>query len=174
MIFLKKLGDPMEEMSIERQQNRVLVEAIRKVVTNPRTPGWVKRPLTEAVKEAKALKPSEPTAVQRATAVQREEPEQLFWPPYVGAECVDALNPKDECLYKILREGIVIDQIQLYDVQVLKGDSKTPPGVIMHNVPSNYLKAVKPELAHQDPHDSHDPLVERLDQPSSSTPQRQA
>ena len=158
----------MEEMSIERHQNRVLVEAIRKVVTNPRTPGWVKRPLTEAVKEAKALKQSE------TPAVQREEPEQEFWPPYVGAECVDALNPKDECLYKILREGLVIDQVQLYDVQVLNGDSKTPPGVIMHNVPSNYLKAVKPEPAHQDPHDSHDPLVERRDQPSSSTPLRQA
>lgn len=164
----------MEEMSIERQQNRVLVEAIRKVVTNPRTPAWIKRPLTEAVKEAKALKPSETTAVQRATAVQREEPEQLFWPPYVGAECVDAIDPRDKCLYKILREGLVIDQVQLYYVQVLRGDSKTPPGVIMHNVPSNYLKAVKPEPAHQDPLGRQDDREDRRDQPSSSTPPRQA
>ena len=155
-------------MTIERQQNRVLVEAIRKVVTNPRTPGWVKRPLTEAVKEAKALKPS------GTTAVQREEPEQLFWPPYDGAVCVDALDPRDKCLYKILRKGIVIDHVQLYDVQVLNGDSKTPPGVIMHNVPSNYLKAVKPEPEHQDSRDPRDPLEERRDQPSSSTPRRQA
>ena len=158
----------MEEMSIERQQNHVLVEAIRKVVTNPRTPAWIKRPLTEAVKEAKALKQSE------TPAAKKEEPEQLFWPPYVGAECVDALNPKDECLYKILRDGIVIDQVQLYDVQVLKGDSKTPPGVIMHNVPSNYLKAVKPELAHLDSPDRQDDREESRDQPSSSTPLRQA
>lgn len=158
----------MEEMSIERQQNRVLVEAIRKIVTNPRTPAWVKKPLTEAVKEAKALKPDV------TTAVQKEEPEQLFWPPYVGAECVDALDPKDKCLYKILRKGIVIDQVQLYDVQVLKGDSKTPPGVIMHNVPSNYLKALKPELAHLESQDRSPVQEADQDQQSSSTPQRQA
>lgn len=158
----------MEEMSIERQQNRVLVEAIRKIVTNPRTPAWVKKPLTEAVKEAKALKPDV------TTAVQKEEPEQLFWPPYVGAECVDALDPKDKCLYKILRKGIVIDQVQLYDVQVLKGDSKTPPGVIMHNVPSNYLKALKPELERQESPDRSPVQEADRDRPSSSTPQRQA
>lgn len=158
----------MEKMSIERQQNRMLVEAIRKVVTNPRTPGWIKNPLTEAVKEAKALKPTE------TTAVQKEEPELLFWPPYVGAECVDALDPEDKCLYKILRKGIVIDQIQLYDVQVLKGDSKTPPGVIMHNVPSNYLKAIKPEPAPQDLPDHRDVQEAAQAQPSSSTPEHQA
>lgn len=158
----------MEKMSIERQQNRMLVEAIRKVVTNPRTPGWIKNPLTEAVKEAKALKPTE------TTVVQKEEPEQEFWPPYVGAECVDALDPKDKCLYKIMRKGIVIDQIQLYDVQVLKGDSKTPPGVIMHNVPSNYLKAIKPEPAPQDLPDHHDVQEAAPAQPSSSTPEHQA
>lgn len=158
----------MEEMSIERQQNRILVEAIRKIVTNPRTPAWIKKPLTEAVKEAKALKPTE------TTAVQKEEPELLFWPPYVGAECVDALDPRDKCLYKILRKGIVIDQIQLYDVQVLKGDSKTPPGVIMHNVPSNYLKAVKPETERLDSLDHSAVLEPDRDRQSSSNPPRQA
>lgn len=139
-----------ENMSIERQQCRMLVEAIKKIVTNPRTPSWIKNPLETAVKEAKALQPSEhpageekvPERASMAHAGPMAQAEPI--PNEVGAECVDALDPKDECLYKIVRKGLVIDGVQLWDALVLKGDKKTPVGVTILNVPNHYLRAVRP------------------------------
>lgn len=129
-----------EQISIERQQCRMLVEAIKKIVTNPRTPNWIKNPLETAVKEAKALKPSE------TTANQENVPEETFTAPIeldVDVECIDALDPGDKCLYKIISKGLEIEHVQLYDVQVIKGDKKTPVGIIMHNVPATYLRGVR-------------------------------
>lgn len=129
-----------EQISIERQQCRMLVEAIKKIVTNPRTPNWIKNPLETAVKGAKALKLSE------TTAKQENVPEETLMPPIeldVGVECMDALDPSDKCLYKIVAKGLEIEHVQLYDVQVTKGDKKTPIGVIMHNVPATYLRGVR-------------------------------
>ena len=129
-----------EQISIERQQCRMLVEAIKKIVTNPRTPNWIKNPLETAVKEAKALKPSE------TTAKQENLPEDTLTAPIeldVGVECIDALDPSDKCLYKIVDKGLEIDHVQLYNVQVIKGDKKTPIGIIMHNVPATYLRVVR-------------------------------
>lgn len=137
-----------EQISVERQQNRILVEAIRKVVTNQRTPNWIKNPLVEAVKEAKALKPSEPQVVQKTAPAEPIEPEEEI-ALEVGCLCVDALESSDTCQYLIIREGLVIDSIQLFDVRVVKGDKKTPKGTVMHNVPSTYLRAVRRPQAAQ-------------------------
>lgn len=131
-----------EVISVERQQNRIIVEAIKKIVTNPRTPNWIKNPLESAVKEAKALKPSEPTSEPKK-AVEEPEEEYIDLPLEVGCECVDALNPKDKCRYLIVGEGLEIEGVQLYDVKVIKGDEKTPRGVVQINVPATYLRAIK-------------------------------
>lgn len=129
-----------DQISIERQQCRILVEAIKKIVTNPRTPNWIKNPLETAVRDAKSLKPS----IQ--TAEEKKDPEPVVTAPValdVGIECVDALDPGDKCLYKISRKGMEIDGVQLWDVVVLRGDKKTPAGVTMHNVPATYLRGVR-------------------------------
>ena len=139
-----------EQISIERQQNRMLVEAIRKIATNPRTPNWIKNPLVEAVKEAKALKPSEHKVVQKTAPEEPIEPEEEI-PLEVGCLCVDGLESSDTCQYLIIREGLVIDNIQLFDVRVVKGDKKTPKGTVMHNVPATYLRAVRRPQAPQSP-----------------------
>lgn len=139
-----------EQISIERQQNRILVEAIRKVVTNQRTPNWIKNPLVEAVKDAKALKPSETAVVQKTAPAEPIESEEET-PLEVGCLCVDGLESSDTCQYLIIREGLVIDNIQLFDVRVVKGDKKTPNGTVMHNVPATYLRAVRRPQALQTP-----------------------
>ena len=129
-----------DQISVERQQCRMLVEAIKKIVTNPRTPNWIKNPLETAVRDAKALKPS----IQ--SAEEKKAPEPSVTAPIeldVDIECMDALDPGDKCLYKIIRKGMEIDGVQLWDVVVLRGDKKTPVGVTMHNVPSTYLRGVR-------------------------------
>jgi hypothetical protein len=133
------------ETSVEKQQLKIIVDAIKKIVTNPRTPGWVKNPLEEAVKTAKALSKSDSAAagvtaqVKEKTSVQALETASME----VGATCVDALDPKDECLYQVIDKGLEIDHVQLWTVKVTKGDKKTPAGTVMHNVPENYLRAVR-------------------------------
>lgn len=137
------------------QQIKILVEAIRKIATNPRTPSWIKNPLENAVKEAKALQPSvhpdetekapEQDSMAHAEPIKNAEHITHAEPieNEVGAECVDALDPKDGCLYKIVRRGLVIDGVQLWDALVLRGDKKTPAGVTILNVPNHYLRAVR-------------------------------
>lgn len=120
----------MSEESLEKRQLKIIVDAVKKVVTCGRAPDWVKNQLEGAVREAKALKP---TVSEEAVEI----------PLGVGCECVDALDPKDKCKYEIIKERLEIEGVQLYDVRVTKGDEKTPTGVVMLNVPSTYLRAVK-------------------------------
>lgn len=132
-----------EQISVERQQLRMLVEAIKKIVTNPRTPNWIKNPLETAVREAKALKPST-SPVQEKTdpeGPKMEDPEPVEL--CIGCVCKNSEMPEDECLYEIVREGLAIDGVQLYDVKVVKGDKRTPKGVIQHNVPATLLFGIQ-------------------------------
>ena len=132
-----------EQISIERQQCRMLVEAIKKIVTNPRTPNWIKNPLETAVKEAKALKQSETISTEENAPepAKNEITENIDLD--VGVLCIDALDPGDKCMYKIVDKGLEIEHVQLYNVQVIKGDKRTPAGIIIHNVPATYLRGVR-------------------------------
>ena len=135
-----------EQISIERQQLRMLVEAIRKIVTNQRTPNWVKNPLERALREAKALKTSAPQVQEKTVPEEpeiREVPEVQEVELCIGCICKNSEMAEDECLYEIVREGLVIDGIQLYDVKVVKGDRRTPRGVIQHNVPATLLFGIQ-------------------------------
>ena len=132
-----------EHISVERQQCRMLVEAIKKIVTNPRTPNWIKNPLESAVKDAKMLKPSETTAaVENAPEPAKNEIIENI-DLGVGVLCMDSIDPGDRCLYEIIRKGLEVDGVQLWDVRVTQGDKKTPVGITMHNVPSTYLRGVR-------------------------------
>lgn len=133
------------ENRVEKQQLKIIVEAIKKIVTNPRTPNWVKNPLEEAVKTAKALSKSDSAAASVTAQVESEKPVEALEtaPMEIGATCVDALDPNDECRYKVIDKGLEIDHVQLWTVKVTKGDKKTPVGTVMHNVPENYLRAVQ-------------------------------
>lgn len=155
-----------EQISVERQQLRMLVEAIKKIVTNQRTPNWIKNPLETAVREAKALKPST-SPVQEKTA--QEGPKMEYMEPVelcLGCICKNSEMPEDECLYEIVREGLAIDGVQLYDVKVVKGDKRTPRGIIQHNVPSTLLFGI------QAPH--LNPSSDQVPQNSSTQPDREA
>lgn len=133
------------EASVERQQLKTLVDAIKKIVTCPRAPEWIKNQLESAVKSAKALgrdvssEPCRDTREEAKNAVQPAENAKEEKIRDIGVLCRDAADPKDECVYEITRRGLVIEGVQLWDVRVKSGDDRTPPGVTMHNVPSHLL-----------------------------------
>jgi len=144
------------ETSAEKQPIKILVDAIKKVVTHSRTPDWIKRDLEAAVKEARSAykrvdssccvgpgreseSPSESTDMREADRDQSYKAVDLS----VGALCVDALSEDDSCLYEITAEGMTIDGVKLWDVRVVRGDKRTPAGVTVHNVPSTFLKIAR-------------------------------
>jgi hypothetical protein len=142
-----------EEISIERQQLRILVDAIKKIVTHPRTPNWIKNPLEDAVKSAKELsKASNKNASSITAAISENVSEPAKNENYamsepieldLSVECRDALDPRDTCRYVIVRRSLVVEGVQLWDVRVSVGDSKTPVGVVIHNVPSDHLLGLR-------------------------------
>lgn len=132
----------------EKQPIKILVDAIKKVVTHSRTPDWIKRDLEDAVKEARsAYKRVESSSCvdpgrdsgSSSEALNVREADNQPADLAVGALCVDAVSEDDRCLYEITAEGMTIDGVKLWDVRVVRGDKRTPAGVAVHNVPSTFL-----------------------------------
>lgn len=124
-----------ENLSLERQQLRMLVEAIKKVVTHARTPEWIKKQLEGAVREAKGLQRVEGnTAPDRLETAKAEIPDHLAVGVYAKSK-----DPKDKCLYEIVGESFVIEGVQLWDVRIVQGDKNNPVGTVVHNVPETKI-----------------------------------
>lgn len=120
-----------ENLSLERQQLRMLVEAIKRVVTHARTPEWIKKQLEAAVREAKGLH-----GVEGNTAPEAKEtaPAELSVGCYAKSK-----DPKDKCLYQIEAKGFEIEGVQLWDVKIVNGDARNPVGTVVHNVPETMI-----------------------------------
>lgn len=125
-----------ENLSLERQQLRMLVEAIKKVVTHARTPEWIKRQLEAAVREAKGLQRVEGNTPpdRLETSLNVNVPDKLAIGCYAKSK-----DPKDNCLYQIVAESFLIDGVQLWDVRIVRGDQKNPVGTVVHNVPETMI-----------------------------------
>ena len=50
---------------------------------------------------------------------------------------------KDDCVYKIEKIGYKIENVQLYDISIVHGNSNNPVGTIIHNVPKTMLVRFK-------------------------------
>ena len=141
------------QTSVEKQPIKILVDAIKKVVTHSRTPDWIKRDLEAAVKEARSaykrvdsscrVDPGRESESSSDAPEMREADIEPISQLAVGALCVDAVSEEDSCLYEITAEGMTIDGVKLWDVRVARGDKRTPAGVTIHNVPSTFLKRAR-------------------------------
>lgn len=123
----------MEDLQIDtiRQQRDILFNACKNIVKDKKCPDWISKILTNAAMNAKKLQTNEHVAQQdNAYALSKELT--------VGA-IVKSNVKNDPCLYKILKEGLVIQDVQLYDVQIVKGNEKNPEGHIVYNVPATML-----------------------------------
>lgn len=123
----------MEDLQIDtvRQQRDILFNACKNIVKDKKCPDWISKILTNAAMNAKKLQTNKHVAQQdNAYALSKELT--------VGA-IVKSNVKNDPCLYKILKEGLVIQDVQLYDVQIVKGNEKNPEGHIVYNVPATML-----------------------------------
>lgn len=120
-----------EEIDIVRQQRDILFNACKNIATDKKCPDWISKILTTAAMNAKKLQNVEHVAQQDSAYALSDRLE-------VGA-IVKSNVKNDTCIYKIIKEGLVVQDVQLYDVQILKGDKKNPEGHIVYNVPATML-----------------------------------
>lgn len=121
----------MDNIDIVKQQRDILFNACKNIAKDKKCPDWISKILTNTAMNAKKLQNNEQIAKQdSAYALSKELA--------VGA-IVKSNVKNDSCLYKILKEGFVVQDIQLYDVQIVKGNEKNPEGHIVHNVPATML-----------------------------------
>lgn len=121
----------MDSIDIVRQQRDILFNACKNVAKDKKCPDWISEILTNAAMNAKKLQNNKQIAKRDSTYALSKD-------LTVGA-IVKSNVKNDTCLYKILKEGLVIQDVQLYDVQILKGNEKNPEGLIVHNVPATML-----------------------------------
>lgn len=119
----------MTELEIIRQQRDTLFNACKSVATNKKCPDWISKILSQAAMNAKKI--------QENTEIESNE-FQLSKTLELNA-IVKSNQKNDTCVYKIINVGMIIQDVQLYDVVIVKGNSKNPEGCVIHNVPATML-----------------------------------
>lgn len=120
----------MTEIEIIRQQRDILFESCKKVATDKKCPDWIAKILSSAVINIRKLQESEKIESSNPLALSKELALDAIVKSYISG---------DTCIYKIIRVGDVIQDVQLFDVQIVKGNSKNPDNLVIHNVPSTML-----------------------------------
>lgn len=121
----------MTEVDIIRQQRDLLFESCKKVATNKKCPDWIAKILSSAVMQAKKIQDTE---------IESSESNQFTLSKELALDALVKSNKKsDTCIYKIIRVGDIIQDIQLYDVVIVRGNKQNPEGSIIHNVPATML-----------------------------------
>lgn len=123
-------------MDIHVEQLNILLNAIKTVVQNKNCPTWINKKLVESVSLAKSLKANgsinnEPTI----------EIDNTLKPFEINEEVVSNVKD-DKCIYQIIEKLDPIQNINLYNVKIIKGNKKNPEGIIVHNVPETMLQHI--------------------------------
>ena len=115
----------MTEIEIIRQQRDMLFNACKSAATDKKCPDWISKILSQAAINAKKLQenfvPSNDMQISKTLELNA---------------IVRSNKPNDTCLYKIINVGMIIQDVQLFDVVIVKGNSKNPEGCVIHNVPA--------------------------------------
>ena len=118
----------MTEIEIIRQQRDMLFNACKSAATDKKCPDWISKILSQAAINAKKLQenfvPSNDMQISKTLELNA---------------IVRSNKPNDTCLYKIINVGMIIQDVQLFDVVIVKGNSKNPEGCVIHNVPATML-----------------------------------
>jgi hypothetical protein len=99
------------------KNDQILIQAIKKVCLDKKTPGFVKHILTDATK-----------------SYFSESINLVYTKPELGDLCHSIKNINEE--YKILNNSIICENVQLVDAIMTKGEFI---GTVFHNIPINML-----------------------------------
>ena len=118
----------MTEIDLVRKQRDLLFDACKSVATNKKCPDWISKILSTAAISAKKLQ--ETSTIETDIVLSKE----IGLNAYVKSTIKD-----DHCIYQIKNVGPVVQDVQLYDVVIVKGNANNPEGSVIHNVPRTSL-----------------------------------
>lgn len=122
---------------IRKEQLNILLNCIKKVVSNKNCPEWIARDLTIGVKNAKSINSENITS--RTNTIEIDE---TYRPFEINDKVVSNVEG-DECIYQIIGQSDPINNINLFTIKIIKGNKSNPPGYIVYNVPETILLHIK-------------------------------
>lgn len=122
---------------IRKEQLNILLNCIKKVVSNKNCPEWIARDLTIGVKNAKSINSENITSQTNAIEI-----DETYRPFEINDKVVSNVEG-DECIYQIIGQSDPINNINLFTIKIIKGNKSNPPGYIVYNVPETILLHIK-------------------------------
>lgn len=119
----------MTDIDIIRKQRDIVFEACKQVATNKNCPSWAAKILSTAAMQAKKLQDTEYEVTDNFALSKTKELNSI----------VATNKYNDKCIYKIIKIGQIIQDVQLYDLVVIKGNKSNPEGSILYNVPESWI-----------------------------------
>lgn len=119
-------------MTIYEQQRDILFEACKKVATDKKCPSWIADILRDSVIKAKNLKEEFPSFSDPADDTQSSSLK-------LGDIVIISSNDTS-CIAKLIEEEDVIDNVRLFNVQVVEKTKNHNIGTIFHNVPETLMR----------------------------------
>lgn len=116
----------MTETEIIIKQKQILADALKTIGTNKRTPSWIVDVCKRAVTNARE--------VEKENSLATTSNPVVITPIELG-DIVRSNDPKDKCVYSVVRLSTTIDGVKLWDLSVLKADGRAQVGQVAHNVP---------------------------------------
>lgn len=121
----------MNNVDILTEQRRVLLETLKTIATDKRTPDWISNHCRDGAKKAKNL--------ENDVNLKTEKPPQEINIPISIGDLVKNIDEKDQTIFEVLELSCEMDGIKLWDLRVMNGSMN---GVIIHNIPSIKLKKI--------------------------------
>lgn len=115
------------------KQRDILFEACKKVATNKKCPPWISEILRNAVMEAKNLKEEFPSFDETEPEVQTLNLNDI----------VIIESNKTSCKAKLIEETDTIQNIRMFNVQVIETNANHQKGQIFHNIPETFMRKIR-------------------------------
>lgn len=116
----------MTELELVKQQRTILLEALKTIATNTKTPKWISELCKREVTKARSLSTTEQEPVQYTGAQNAS---------FEPGDIVRPVDETDKCVYQIVSLSTNIEGVNLWNIRILKGDRNNPVGFVVSNVP---------------------------------------
>lgn len=120
-------------MNILEKQRDILFDACKKIATDTKCPKWIADFLREEVMKAKQVKDDFPDLKDCQETPQTDAPFEVN-------DIVVVTNNGASCVAKLVKEAIPVDDIRLFDIQIVEGDKNNQIGQIYYNIPETLMK----------------------------------
>jgi RNA polymerase subunit RPABC4/transcription elongation factor Spt4 len=120
-------------MNVLEKQRDILFDACKKIATDTKCPKWIADFLREEVMKAKQVKDDFPDLKDCQETPQTDAPFEVN-------DIVVVTNNGASCVAKLVKEAIPVDDIRLFDIQIVEGDKNNQVGQIYYNIPETLMK----------------------------------